>query len=254
MPEKPGPLQSLVIQLAYRGVPSLSVLIAEVANAEDAAAFRRLVAEFLPEREQDILHESTPQEQIARFTSYFRDRYFPLEDILESYGELTSRIPVPVMGFTYDDYHELPSEFRESFQLMSYLIRNPFEGEMDVALAEACEEHVPRELLQRVPENGLEPEEIHQLLNGTRYEGLAIWADMIWHSTGNFFLDTDYEELWSGLFIEWNREEVERLTRDWQQAEELQNRLSEFANWLEGDLATRFEELLNFIVEQKRNG
>jgi hypothetical protein len=137
---------------------------------------------------------------------------------------------------------------------MSYLIRNPFEGEMDVALAEACEEHVPRELLQRVPENGLEPEEIHQLLNGTRYEGLAIWADMIWHSTGNFFLDTDYEELWSGLFIEWNREEVERLTRDWQQAEELQNRLSEFANWLEGDLATRFEELLNFIVEQKRNG
>jgi hypothetical protein len=256
MPEKPGPLQSLVIQLAYRGVPSLSVLLGEIAGAEDYAEFRRLIAEFLPEREGDILHEPTPQLQMERFTSYFTDRYFPLEDGMgfEGYGELTSRIPLPVMGFTYDDYHELPSEFKASFQLMSYLITNPYEDEVDVALAEGCEEHVPRELLERVVGNRLDPNAAHQILNGTRYEGLATWADWIHHATGNFFLDTDYEELWNNVPFEWDRDTVERLNREWHQAEELQNRINNFANWLEEDLVTRFEEVLNFIIEKRENG
>jgi len=58
--------------------PSLSILIAQIGEIEDYHDFVKLVKEFLPEREKDILHELTPAAQMAAFTSYFEDRYFPL--------------------------------------------------------------------------------------------------------------------------------------------------------------------------------
>ncbi len=260
MSERASSLLYLADELRSRGIPSLSVLIAELAGVEDYAEFRRLIKEFLPEREQDIIHESTPAEQIARFASYFEDRYFPLEDIfklsdIEGYEDITHHIPLIVMGVSWDDYHDIASDFRPGIQLMTYEVENPYdeEGGINVSLAEACEEHVPRSLLQRVPETRLSPEEVHRLLNDTPYEGLALWADRICCSSNNFFLDTDYEYLWNSVPPEWDMETVEALTRDWLQAMELENRLNDFVTWLEEDLPGHFEELLNFILEKRAN-
>jgi hypothetical protein len=258
MPEADGPLLALGNKLSSLGLPSLSVLIAQISDTEGYVDFLNIVHAFLPEREQEILHESTPAAQVARFASYFEDRYFPLEPHLrdgdiESYEEVTSFIPVIVAGMSWEDYEAIPSDYRPASQLMTYLVADPFEEGTDVALAEACEEYVPKSLLERVAENRLEPQEAHRLLDGTRYEALAKWASRIHSDTGNFFLDTDYEMLMSDMPPDWDIETVNALTREWQQADAFENTLSKFFEWLEGDLPGRFGELVNFILEKKAN-
>lgn len=258
MPERSSSLRHLAAELISRGVPSLSVLRAQLAGAEGYIDFRHLIEEFLPERGQDILREPSPGAQLAAFASYFEDRYFPLDDIfrtgdIEGYEDLTMHIPVIVMGMGWDDYDEIASDYKAGIQLITYLLENPFDedGEINVSLAEACAEHVPRALLERVPENRLSGEEAHRLLDGTPYEGVAIWADRIGNASDNFFLDTDYQYLYASGPPEWDMGTVQALTRDWHQAQELENRLSRFVEWIEEDMPGRFEEILNFILEKR---
>ncbi len=222
-----------------------------------------MVKTYLPEREQEILHEPTPVSQIACFASYFEDRYFPLDEAINcgglgngelGYEELTYRIPVVVMGFSYDDYHEV-HDWRPGALLMTYLIESPWEGDdVDVSMAEACAEHVPVALVERAGKCWLHLEEAHRLLKDTKYEPLALWADRLHYNTGNCFLDTDYETLWNSTPPEWDPETVEELTRQWRQAELHENKTGEFMNWLEEDLPGRFEELVSFIEERKGDG
>jgi hypothetical protein len=256
MPKRASPLLVLANKLLARRVPSLSSLVAQISDAENYAQFVQMVKTYLPEREQDILHEPTPQSQIARFASYFEDRYFPLEEIfkmgdLEGYGEITYRIPVVVLGFSYDDYHEIP-EWRAGAQLMSYLVESPWEGDdVDVSMAEACAEHVPAPLVERAGKIRLRLDEAQRLLKGTKYEPLALWADRLHYNTGNFFLDTDYETLWNSMPPEWDPKTVKELTRQWKQAELHDGTTGDFMEWLEKDLPEHFEELVIFIEERK---
>jgi len=257
MPEKHGPLLALARRMLSLGPPSLSVLIARLGEMEEYEDFIDLVREFLPEREDEILHELTPADQMAAFASYFEDRYFPIDDNfklgeVEGYGELTWRIPVIVRGLSWDDYHEIASDWRSGFQLMTYLIESPYEeGDARIALAEACEAYVPTGLLQQVPEGGLSPSEVHQLLNDTPYKALAIWGDILSASTGNFFLDTDYEMLGCNGPPKWEREVVAELTQQWLQADLIIQQACDLAEWLEVDPKTRFREIVNFITERR---
>ena len=260
MPERDGPILTLANKLTSLGVPSISILIAWLDNAEDFAAFLNLVDEFLPERRPEILSETSPGAQISVFADYFADRYFPLDDYVRygdagEYEELTYRIPLTVQGISYDDYHEISSDYRAGIQLIAYLIRNPYEDfeEANVSLAEACQEHVSQELIKRAAAIQLEPEEAHKLLNDTPYEQLAHWTDRLHCCTNNFFLDTDYEMLMQDI-LGWDREDVEVLTTQWHQAQATENRLTEFVEWLEGDLPGRFEEIVNFISERRADG
>ena len=258
MPKRVSPLLALANKLLSRGIPSLTTLIAQISEAEDYAQFIDMVKTYLPERKRDILQETTPQAQIARFASYFEDRYFPLEEIfklgdLEGYGEITYRIPAIVLGFSYDDYHDL--EWRAGALLMNYLIESPWEeGEgIYVALAEACSDHVPEALIKRADAVRLPLEEAQSLLKSTRYEPLALWAAMVYQDTGNFFLDTDYEMLMNSIGPEWSPENVKELTKLWKQAELIQDKTGEFMEWLEKDLPGHFEELVSFIEGRKND-
>jgi hypothetical protein len=47
-------------------------------------------------------------------------------------------------------------------------------------------------------------------------------------------------------------ETVMALTEQWQRAEVIDDAISDFVVWLEEDLASRFQEILDFI-EEKRN-
>lgn len=256
MPKRVSPLMALAQKLLAQRMPSLSSLIAQISDAENFAQFVDMVKTYLPERAQEILHEPTPQSQVARFASYFEDRYFPLENFFKigevgSYEDITYRIPVVVMGLSYDDYHEVP-DWRPGAMLMTYLVPNPYEGEdILVSLAEACREHIPDALIQRAGQCRLSPEDAHKLLKGTKYEPLALWADRLHFCTENFFLDTDYEMLMNSIFPDWSPENVKELTRLWKQAEVLENKTVEFMDWLEEDLPARFEELVTFIEERR---
>jgi hypothetical protein len=256
MPKRASPLLALASKLLARRIPSLSSLVAQISDAENYAQFVQMVKMYLPEREQDILHEPTPYSQVASFASYFEDRYFPLEDIfkigeIEGYGDLTYRIPVVVFGFSYDDYHEI-TEWRAGALLMTYLVESPWEGDdVDVSMAEACAEHVPAPLIERAGKVRLRLNEAHEFLKGTKYEPLALWADRLHYNTGNFFLDTDYETLWNSMPPDWSPENVKDLTRQWRQAEAHENKTGEFMEWLEEDLPGHFEELVAFIEGRK---
>ena len=257
MPKRASPFLTLAQRLLARRIPSLSSLVAQISDAESYAQFVNMVKMLLPEREKDILNQPTPASQIARFATYFEDRYFPLEDPLkwgdmESYGDLVYRIPVVVLGLSYDDYHEMP-DYRPGAQLMTYLIESPWDDGIEVSLAEACREHVPDELAERAGRITLSPGEAHRLLDNTRYRPLALWADRLHLSTGNFFLDNDYEMLWNSMPPDWTKENVEGLTREWKQAELHEEETGDFMAWLEGDLAGRFEEVVSFIEERKRD-
>ena len=233
-------------------------------DAEEYDHFVGLVREFLPECEQEILRQPGPGLQIAVFADRFESRYFPLSDYfkmgdVESYGELLRGIPVVVMGLSSEDYHYIADDWPAGLQLMTYLLGYPYvfffeeeERGARIALADACARYVPRELLQRVPEGGLEREEVHRLLDGTPHEGLARWADILAADTDNFFLDVCDEELWGGEFPPWERQVVEHLTRDWAQAQVIHAKAMDLAEWLEEDPATRFGELLDFIEQRRR--
>ena len=265
MLEGDGSLSALAQRLRSLGLPSLSVLIARLGDIEDYQAFLDIVREFLPEREAEILCNLTPATQVAAFANYFQDRYFPLQDhfrepesgIVESYSDFTRCIPVILRGISYEDYHDLATgNWRNGALISSLLIEDPYsEGEeTHIAIAEACLGLMTAELIQLVPEGGISPEEAHRLLSDTEYEGLALWADQLHLSTNNFFFDTDYESFWSGYNeIDWNREMVESLTTEWQQADVIDEKVGQFFNWLEDDLEPRFRELLNFILERRGN-
>jgi len=135
---------------------------------------------------------------------------------------------------------------------MTYLLESPFdEANTRTSLSEACQEHVPIQVLQRVPEGGIPLDAAHRILDDTPYKALALWADVMHANTGNFFLDTNYELLWNGAAAEWDRETVETLTRQWQEADRIQQEIQDMAEFLEGDPATRFEEILNLIMERR---
>ena len=261
MPETDSPLLTLCRRLLCLGPPSIKVLIARLEDAREYEDFVALVREFLPEREGEILHQPSPDLQIATFASHFESRYFPLHGgfsmgAVEGYYDLLRGIPVVLMSVSWDDYHEIAGDYRPGIQLMTYLLANPYES-LDgngarIALAEACEVHVPRGLLQQVPEGGLSTEEAHRLLDGTRHEGLARWGGVLTQDTGSFFLDVTDDELCSGELPPWERAAVEDLTSQWRQAEAIQEKVMALAEWLEKKPRAHFGELLDFIEQRRR--
>jgi len=256
VPEKDSSLASLGRKLRNHSPPSLSVLSAFFEQAEEYQSFASLVKEILPEREHDILGQPTPARQMACFASYFEDRYFPLdrmfiEDMAEGYSDLIRYIPVIPQGISWEDYHYMV-DWHPGYQLMSYLVAAPDrDEEARIEIGELCLEHVSREILERVPEGGIAPEEIRQLLKGTPYEALADWAYALQQDTGNYFLDTTYEDMWQVPDLpEWDKEVVLELTAEWLQAEKIQEGIQSVALWLEEDPPGHFEELLNLLKDE----
>lgn len=251
------PLEALSRKLLREAPPSIPFLITLMRDYEEFGEFVELVKEFLPEHERDILRQSTPGEQMARFADRFQDRYFPLADVVrmgdfESYADFTRGAPVDVHGFDYEDYEDIAPNGRPAVRLLTYLFEVDFVGPRErVSLAEACREHVPVELLERVPEGGFGLMLASQLLKGTRFEGALLWAQYINQDTGNYFLDTDEETYCSGYFPEWNKPTIENLTKQWQQMEKRGEDEVAFFEWLEADLPGRFEELLEIMLGRR---
>lgn len=265
MSDELSPLNALAYKLCLLRPPSLAILLARFANAEDFKAFVALIKELLPERENEILRRPNPCEQISVFVTHFAERYFPLDesfsdmlyedDVEEAYAYFLRGIPVQVMGMSEEDYHSIPQNYRLGYQLLAYLLESPFWGDEDgarVALAEACREHVPVHLLERVPEGGLEFKVANEIFNGTDYEGVAQYGRILSKDSDNCFLNTDYEYLCECEPTLWSLEEVEYLTEQWQQAEVINNSVHRLVEWIEEDPPVRFEKILNFI-EGKQN-
>jgi hypothetical protein len=257
------PLEGLREKLRNARPPSISILLGVFRNVETYNDFVKLVREYLPEREKEILEKPTPHEQMACFASHFEDRYLPLHPSFkdgyceDDYYELLREIPITVMGFSWEDYHELDSA-RLGAQLMSYLFESPMEGYDGgerVALVDGFAPEYQREA-QRVPSNGITLDAADRILKGKKWLGLRNWAQYINQSTGNWFLDTDQEMRYSGMQNDWDKESVEAMSKEWLQAITFYDKMMDFAGWLEDgkEGPARFKQTIDFILAHLEEG
>ena len=257
------PLEGLREKLRNARPPSISILLGIFRNVETYNDFVKLVREYLPEREKEILEKPTPHEQMACFASHFEDRYLPLhpsfrdEMCEDDYYELLRDIPVMVMGFGWKDYHELDSA-RLGAQLMSYLLESPIEGYDEgerVALVDGFTPEYQSEA-QRVPASGITLDAARRILKGKKWVGLRNWACYIYQDTGNWFLDTDQEMRSNMQIMEWDKETVEAMSKEWLQAQVFYDKMMEFAGWLEDEKegTARFKQTIDFILAHLEEG
>jgi len=251
------PLEGLREKLRNARPPSISILLGVFRNFETYNDFVNLVREYLPEREKEILEKPTPHEQMACFASHFEDRYLPLhpsfrdEMCEDDYYELLREIPVMVMGFGWEDYHEL-NNARLGAQLMSYLFESPLEGYDEGERVSLIDGFTPeyQSEAQRVPAGGITLDTAKRILRGKRWVGLRNWAQYIYQATGNWFLDTDDDMRYSGMQNDWDKGTVEAMSKDWREAEDRYNKMMEFAGWLEDEKEglARFKQTIDFIL------
>ncbi len=264
--EKPGtPLGVLRERLRNVRPPSLSILINLFQNAETYNDFVRLIRTYLPEREKEILEKPTPHEQMALFASHFEDRYLPLHpsfklnEYEDDYCELLRDIPVMVMGFGWEDYHDL-NNARDGVQLMSYLFQTPEWGdEQDGARVSLVDGFPPQYQteVKRVPSRGITLKAARRIFVGKKWKGLRNWAEYINMDTGNWFLDTDDETRGNCELMDWfEKGIIEGMSKDWLQAQAFYGKMMDFASWLEDKTKgpDRFKETVDFMLAHLKKG
>jgi len=257
------PLAALREKLHDVHPPSISLIRSMFQNVETYNDFVKLVRDFLPEREKEILEKPSPSAQIAAFASYFEDRYLPLHPIFkdgeieDDYYEILRDIPVMVMGFSWEDYHELHNN-RLGMQLMCYLFEPPMQGDNDVAgervaLVDGFQSAYQHEA-QRVPTGGVRLDDAKLIFKGKKWIGLRNCAEYINQSTDNWFLDTDDEMRGDMQPMEWDKETVASMTQEWLKANAFYDKIMEFAEWLEDkkEGVAHFKQTVDFLLANKK--
>ena len=257
------PLAALHEKLYDVHPPSISLILTLFQNVETYNDFVKLVRDFLPEREKEILEKPSPSAQMAAFASYFEGRYLPLHPVFkdgeveDDYTELLRDIPVMVMGFSWEDYHEL-NNARLGMQLMSYLFEPPMQGDSDmagerVALFDGFPPEYQREA-QRVPAGGVSLYNARLIFKGKKWIGLRNCAEYINQATDNWFLDTDEEMRGNMQNEEWDKETVASMTQEWLKANAFYDKIMEFAEWLEDkkEGVAHFKQTVDFLLANKK--
>ena len=207
-------LQQLAAKLQV-GPPQIEYLVALMEQGESFLEFLRIVREFTPQHQAEIMSETSIGGRCGAFAQHFGHLYFPLEDGIEwgeveEYEQIISYIPIPRMGMSYDDYHDISSDSTETLCLLA-LVESPYENWGDdgsrVPLLELVSGAIGKELAQRIPEGGLRPDDLQRRLSGTKVVAVALFAEEVWRSTDTVFLDVDWEDDLYGL--DWSQANVQ---------------------------------------------
>src|SRR5205814_1200040 len=103
--------------------------------------------------------------------------------------------------------------------------------------------------LRRIPAEGVSPADLHARLDGTRFSAVAEFADWTWGQTDLAFLDFDDEM--EVAYADWTDETIQELTRQWQAAEAIVNRVAALQQWLEQAPGRNFAELLGAVLPNR---
>ena len=234
-----------------RPAPIAPSSVAALLGGQEAyLEFRRIVRELFPDSWEEVFdaREAGADREAARVWAFCRKvetAYFPVYEG-ESYEQVAYEIPFVRFGYSYDRYHDFDCPFGEL--LLLALCPSPYivDQGVRIALLDAAEARVPREVLTGIPENGVPPDELHARLDGTQFAPAADFADWLFGATGTVFLDYDDEVVVSDA--DWTRENVAELARQWRVADALLKRVTDFTRWLEADPAERFARLLRAAV------
>ena len=258
------PVLSGLAQLLLRRPPSLRELVTLVGYAEDYAWFTGLVRRLFPQEAQAILAAPDLNRRLAGFTELFQERHFPLygpfldfwldEGDEPPWSWLRRGIPFDLMGFGYDDLHEMWDGYREGLSALALLAQPPdsfFMGPDGIRTAwlESAAERIPQATLTRIPQGGIPLEALTEAVRETEFESAAQSAAWVWSQTGNFFLDHNYTDGdYDGFSDPWEEEIISEGTEEWRKASALIDSVNSLAGWLEQDLPGRFAEMLDFIL------
>jgi hypothetical protein len=227
-------------------------LVRLLANVHIEIAFRELVHRLLPADADNILRrrrDNSEAERAWAFSAAFERQYFPIYEV-EELEPLVCCIPFQRMGWSYDTFHDV--DYSIGTLMLRALCAEPFASEYGarVALLEAVQGRaaLPRQLLFRIPGDGLSPAELHAALDGTSFLPVAEFADWTWGQTGLAFLDCDDEV--EVVDVEWTDDNVRELTTHWRQASALMDRVTAFEHWLEADPAAHFTLLLETALNE----
>ncbi len=129
--DNPAPAVWPLMYLAERlkvGPPVVSEIVNGFIDIEWMERFLGLIRAFLPEHAEDILSRPTNQ-RAWRFCRIFDRKYFPLGVTNPGFGthELLYKLPVQLMGMSYEAYHEL--NLRPGYLMLMSLVPYPFEGD-----------------------------------------------------------------------------------------------------------------------------
>ena len=252
--------------LLLRRPPSLRELVTLVGYADDYAWFAGLVRRLFPDEAEAALAAPDVRQRVVRFAELFQERHFPLyapyfEFQLDDGDEppwtwLRRGIPFELMGFGYDGLHEMWDGYREGLSAMALLVKPPdayYDGPdgLRVAWLESAAAHIPQQTLLRVPEGGIPLDALTGALKGTGFEGAAQACSWVCGETGNFFLDSSYEDgEYDGFADPWEDDIIKEGTEEWRKASALMDSVSRLTGWLEEDLPGRFAEMLDFVLER----
>ena len=131
------PRLSLLKTLLYPQPPSLQQLVELTHGAEDYKWFRQLVHNILPDQADRILHQSDPPSQVETFSQLFGKAFFPLpdyytDDLIPSfdqevtwsaYGMIRQGAPIPMMGISIEDLHEIWHHWQPGIAALASLDR-----------------------------------------------------------------------------------------------------------------------------------
>ena len=258
------PLLSGLAGLLLRRPPSLQELIARLGCAEDYAWFTALVRRLFPQEAGTILAAPDVNRRLEGFAELFQERHFPLygpfldfwidEGDEPPWSWLRRGIPFDLVGFGYDDLHEMWDGYREGLSALVLLAQPPdsfFMGPDGIRTAwlESAAERIPQETLVRIPSGGIPIDALTEAVNETEFQGAAQAAAWVWGETGNFFLDHNYSNGdYDGFSDPWEEEIIREGTEEWSKASALIDSVTSLANWLEEDLPGRFAQMLDFIL------
>jgi hypothetical protein len=159
----------------------------------------------------------------------------------DGYDQLVWSVPFARNGWSYDRVHEVDLPVGEL--LLFALCEQPYlaHGGARIALLDAAAAHLPADLVAGIPPDGLDPEALHEALDGTPFAAAPAFADWLWGETGSVFLDVDDE---ADVEVAWTRENVEELAGQWRRARALLDGVTGLEQWLEADPPARFARLL----------
>lgn len=257
--DQPAPAPSMPVyplailsRLLLGGPPSIGYILQLFDDSELISVFMDLVEEYLPNYAAEI-RAADVDERLRLFSMYFERHYFPLGyELFDDYADLEgflSQIPVDLRGFSSDDYHSFV-DFRTGYIMLLALTESPFYDEDGhggrVAILAHISDLFGQDVAELVPVDGFEPAFLHKRTDGTRFDGVGVFADWINSQTNCWVLDANYEDYGGEP---WREDTIHALAEQWPRVVELEAKMHKVVEFIEVNPKKRFLEMLNLLLD-----
>lgn len=264
-------LISSLLERVRSGPTMVSAYIDRISGA--AMRFWELVDEYLPEMKSKILQEKSDTDRIIRFMNAIGEKYgLPMIDIeyeVDCYENAVFGIPIKIMGWTNEDYHEFEDSTYPERQLLMAITMYPFTDGGEAAqlvIHEQCAKYVGQELISRIPKTtflagchsggyqqfegpGWSSPRLRKLLKGTKFEGAADFAAWLWGDTNCCILNVSWEDIQNGYNSpQWS--ELKSIAEQWKTGGKMIGRIEKLEAWLKEDMKGHFKEMLEYILKR----